>query len=160
MKNSADFTCVYCDYLGEFEILECNNCHAIIMVDNSYHYEPNLTCPCCTDYKTQYKYYTAQEIACDTLLQTGLNALKVSYQHDLEMEERIKKRNGLYDWELWKRYFIFKKYKYKVTILIDCITKSKIKGFNIRVDKFKKVTTDDNNTVYEWVNCKYLRKIK
>lgn len=161
MKNIDDFTCIYCDCFNEFQIFECNNCHAIILIDNNSmcsYYEPNMTCPCCTDYKTQYKYYTAQEVMSDFVLQTGLNTLKASHQHDIEMDKRIKKRNGLYDWELWKKTFTFKKHKYKITILIDDITKSKFKGFNICIDKYKIILTNDI-TMSEWVSCKYLRKI-
>lgn len=159
MKNPNDFTCIYCDYLNEFEIVECNNCHAVIIVDNTSHYEADLTCPCCTDYKTQYKYYTANEICYDIILSNGLFALKNAYQCDIEMEKRIKKRNGLYDWELWTKKFTFKNHKYVVTALVDDITKSKIKGFNIKIDKYKKIITDDKDVIYEWVSCKYLRKL-
>lgn len=137
--NGMSFDLI-CDIHWEnMSILECTVCGTVIKYLYDEFYEPNFRCPVCTDYKTNYKYYTKEEIDSNEELQAIIEMYKDFSKLQIENYERKEARKGLNDWELcksWKMKVGDKIYEFQ--LLIDSITnKNKLQGLRLEISKWK-----------------------
>lgn len=118
-------------------VIRCIECGAVIETFNDERYEPEFRCPVCTNYKTNYKYYTKEEIEEDEELQKLIRMYEVMEEELVYEDERQKDSKGLYDWELFKTLRVVAgDYIYYVQFIIDSRkNKNKLKGLNIKITK-------------------------
>ena len=61
-KNGMNFECI-CDAHWEcMSIIKCRDCGTVVIYYYDEHYEPDFKCPVCTNYETNYEYYTRNQI--------------------------------------------------------------------------------------------------
>jgi len=117
------FECIYDEHVSCFQVIKCTECGTYIFEHYDEDYEPNLRCPICTDYKTNFKYYTVKDIEEDEHKQREINMLKEFAKMAKEANERYIKRGNLYDFEKTHKKTIFKGQKYKVDIQLTSFDK-------------------------------------
>lgn len=132
-KEHCDFECIYDEHISCYSVLRCRECGTIIFYNYSDDgpYEPYLRCPVCSDYKTDYEYWTPEEIK-DSM--DKQEAIKM-YQHwteiTIEDEKRHTKR-GKYDWQLWNYKYYGHEKGFILELEIDDIqNKFKLKGLRM-----------------------------
>lgn len=105
-KIGQSFECIYDEHVSLISILKCTKCGTVIFSHDDEDYEPNLRCPVCTDYKTSFEFWTKEDVELSEEKQNTLKLYEKMNQDHIEEYERIKRRKGKYDFQLfvWK-YF-------------------------------------------------------
>ena len=135
-KSGESFESIYYEHVAGYDVLRCTECGTVIFTYEDYSYDPNLKCPTCTDYKTHFDFWTKEDIDSDEGKQEALKAYKEMNDYYKEQEERIKRRNGKYDWQIaiWK--FNTKKWRLHLILECDNITESYFKGLRLKINFF------------------------
>jgi hypothetical protein len=115
-KTGQSLECIHDEHVSCFSLLRCTECGTYIFEYYDEAYEPNLKCPVCTNYKTGFKYYTADEVKQDEHKQKEIDMYIKFAQLQREADERYEKRGGLNDWEKTHKKIIFNNKQYKITI--------------------------------------------
>lgn len=116
-KLHCDFESIYYDHASLTDVYRCRQCGTVIFGgDDEDHYDPNEKCPtCCGDESVcQNDYWTKEEIDSDPEKQKTIKSLEEFTAHERRHHERMKLRDGLRDWERWRKIIKTKKYKYMV----------------------------------------------
>jgi hypothetical protein len=114
--TGQSFECIHDEHVSCFSLIRCTECGTYIFEHYDEDYEPNLRCPVCTDYKTNFKYFTVKDIEEDENKQRVIDMYKDFARMAKEVDERYVKRGGLYDWQKTHKKTIFKGEKYVVDI--------------------------------------------
>lgn len=139
-ENGMSFKCI-CDVHWEcMSVIECTECGTVVKEYYDEYYEPNFRCPTCTNYKTNYEYYTKEQIESSEGLQAIINMYKNLNQIMQDQDYRRNQRNGLEDYQLLRpRQIKLGNYVYRFSLLIDSITnKNKLQGLKLEIKKFEK----------------------
>lgn len=132
-----------CDFHTQcLKIIECDTCSTVIWCFYDERNEPNFKCPTCTNYVTNYKYYTKEQIESSKELQEVIKSFKVFNQLEIEIDDRMIARKGLNDWELSKKLVVnLENYIYWFQLHIDSITyPNKYQGLRLKIYKIDKNT--------------------
>lgn len=143
-KHSGEsFESVYYENVSLLNVLRCTECGTVIFAMDDESYDPCLKCPTCTDYHTYFKYWTKEDIENDEEKRNEIKFLEEQTIRMEERDERRKKRNGKYDWEIAIKKFRGKKRCLELALECDDITKSYFKGLRLNVHIGKKENADD-----------------
>lgn len=150
-KSGESFESVYYDHIGLNDFIRCTECGTVIFAYEDESYDPNLKCPTCTGYKTHFEYWTKEDIESDPQKQLEISHLEEMTKMQIEQNERMKRRNGKYDWQIGSKEFGFKRYSISFELECDNITESYLKGLRLDVNIWKKEKLDD--ICNYWVKC-------
>lgn len=132
-KMHCDFECVY-DCHGLLEVvLRCKQCGTVIFTTEDEDYDPNLCCPTCGEYKTQFEYWTAEDIKADPKKQGTIKHLEQMQQEHIEAEKRRKRRKGKYDWQIGGFRIHSKKHGLIFNLECDNLFRTKLKGLRLKI---------------------------
>jgi hypothetical protein len=137
-KSGLSFECIHDEHVSCFSLLRCTECGAVIHYSYDEGYEPNFSCPVCTDYKTHYKYWTKDDILSDLNKQKYIDAMIEMDKWEEETYKLKKKRNGLNSWELWKTSKEKKNKKYDYSFECSDIREGWWKGLKFNINIWKK----------------------
>ena len=138
-KHSGEsFESIYYEHVSLQDVLRCTECGTVIFTTEDEWYDPHLKCPTCTDYHTHFKYWTKEDIESDEEKQNTIKAFKEMMDYKREQNERMKRRNGKYDWQIANKEFRGKKLFLGFHLECDDITKSYFKGLRLNIDIGKK----------------------
>lgn len=133
-KHSGEsFESIYYEHAFLQDVLRCTECGTVIFTTEDEWYDPHLKCPTCTNYHTHFKYWTKEDIEADEEKQNTIKFFKEMMDYKAEQNERIKKRNGKYDWQIAIKKFYGKKRYLELALECDDITKSYFKGLRLKV---------------------------
>ena len=150
-KFHCDFEVIYEEHGLLTSVYRCKECGTVIFGgDDEDRYDPNLTCPTCSNYKTWLEYWTKEDIENDPEKQKTIEGLIKAQEYEDEMYKRIKRRGGLSDSELWKKEFKFKNTLYKVTLECMNLWGERLKGLNLHIIKFSRKNSNDVGLYSEW----------
>lgn len=152
-KNiGQSFECIYSDDLSLCTILRCTECGTVIKSYDDERYDFHLCCPTCTDYKTYFEFWTKEEIESDENKQKEIDWLMDLSKRKKELDERIKRRNGKYDWQIISKTFYGK--KIYIGIFLDCndITESYFKGLKLKLHFAKKIKGENGYSRTKCIN--------
>ena len=147
-QSGESFNCIYYEHVSDYCVLQCTECGTVIFTYEDYRYEPNLKCPTCTDYETDFDFWTKEQIESDEGKQEVLKFYKKWDEYQKEQDKRIKRRNGKQDWQISRISFKTKKWHLKLTLECDDITESYFKGLRLKVDFFSKDDPPNNTGMY------------
>ncbi len=136
--SGQSFECIYSEEVLLKTVLKCTECGTVIFTRDDEWFDPHLKCPTCTDYNTHFEYWTKEDIESDERKQEILQGYKEMAQHQKEYEERRKRRNGKYDWQIAIKEFCLKKRYIKLSLECDNIMQSYFKGLRLKVQTGKK----------------------
>lgn len=114
--TGQSFECIHDEHVSCFSLIRCTVCGTYIFEHYDEDYEPNLRCPICTNYKTNFKYYTVEDIEEDENKKKEIQMYETFAKIQAEADERYKKRGNLYDWEKTHEKDILKGKNYKVSV--------------------------------------------
>ena len=120
-KNHCDFETIYCEHATLTDVYRCRQCGTVIFGgDDEDHYNPKEKCPtCCNDPSVTWnEYWTKEEIDSDPKKQETIKQMIEMQAASGRYYERRKARNGLNDWERWKKSYKTQKYQYDIVYLI------------------------------------------
>lgn len=138
-KHSGEsFESIYYEHVSLQNVLRCTECGTVIFTTEDEWYDPHLKCPTCTNYHTHFKYWTKEDIESDEEKQNTIKAFKEMMDYKREQNERMKRRNGKYDWQIANKEFRGKKLFLGFHLECDDITKSYFKGLRLNIDIGKK----------------------
>ena len=150
-KLHCDFEVIYEEHGLLTLVYRCRECGTVIFGgDDEERYDPNLTCPTCSDYKTWLGYWTKEEIENDPQKQKEINSLIAMQKYQNEYYERRRRRGGLLDSELWKKEFRLKNSSYTVTLECMNLWGERLKGLNLHIIKFSRKHSNDLGLSSEW----------
>lgn len=137
-------------------VIRCTKCGCVLFGADDERYEPNLKCPCCTEYTPEHtRYWSAEEIemdaSCKFTIQFYENLQRASEEHD----KRCKKRNNKLDWEILKKTIKFKNKVIYLALECDDITVSYFRGLRIMISSSKHVEKD-GKSIWKWNGLKYI----
>ena len=141
--SGESFECIYYEHGFLQEVLRCTECGTVIFTYEDERYDPYLKCPTCTDYKTEFEFWTKDEIDSDKSKQETIKFFKEMTDYKIEQDKRIKRRNGKYDWQIAVKKFYGKKNFLGIYLECDNITKSYLKGLRLKVHIGSKENEDD-----------------
>ncbi len=144
-ETGESFESVYYDHVGLRDFIRCTECGTVIFAYGDESYDPNLKCPTCTGYKTWFEYWTKEDIDSDPQKQLEIDHLEEMTKSQIEQNERIKRRNGKYDWQIGSKKFRFRRYSISFELECNDITESYLKGLRLDVNIWKKENADDLN---------------
>ena len=130
-----DFENLYSCHATLESFVRCKKCGTVIFAYNDERYEPNLCCPVCSDYETDFEYWTKEQIDADENKQRTITNLEMMQKEQDEAYARRKRRGGKYDWQLarWKKWGK----RHYIILELQCdsiLNKFKLKGLRLRVD--------------------------
>lgn len=141
-KGHCDFEVVYSEHVSLYTVLRCRECGTILFTYEDERYDPALACPTCGNYKTDFTYWTAEDIQNDVDKQNELAFIKKMEEHRIASEKRRTKR-GLFDWEIWKHTFTFKKSDIQFSLECNDLFATGLKGLNLEISKY----TQQNDSI-------------
>lgn len=132
-KLHCDFESIYYEHVLDYAVIRCKECGTVIFTFEDYRYEPHLNCPTCSDYKTNFEYWTKEEIDNDIDKQKQLQGLQLMEKERIEADKRHMKRHK-YDWEIGKCHLNISKNK-RIYFELQCknLFKSFLKGLRLKV---------------------------
>ena len=142
-ETGESFESVYYDHISLNDFIRCTECGTVIFAYEDESFDPHLKCPTCTGYKTHFEYWTKDDIASDPQKQLEISRLEEMTKMQIEQNERMKRRNGKYDWQIGSKKFRFKRYSVSFELECDNITDSYLKGLRLCVNIWKKEKLDD-----------------
>lgn len=143
-KNTGQsFESVYYEHVALFSVIRCTECGTVIFTYEDESYDPHLKCPVCTDYKTDFEFWTKEDIDSDETKQAAIKHYKEMTDYQIEQDKRIQRRKGKYDWQIAVKKFYGKKYSLSLSLECDDITKSYFKGLRLDVNIGQKEKEDD-----------------
>lgn len=142
-KSGESFESVYHDHVGLRDFIRCTECGTVIFAFEDESYDPNLKCPICTGYKPHFEYWTKEDIDSDPQKQLEIIHLEEMTKMQIEQNERIKRRNGKYDWQIGSKEFRFKRYLISFELECDDVTVSYLKGLRLDVNIWRKEKVED-----------------
>lgn len=119
-KLHCDFESIYSEHATLTEVYRCRQCGTVIFGgDDEDHYNTDEKCPtCCKDPSVTWnKYWTKEEIDADLEKQATIKALENEMARQRRHNERRQMRNGLYDWQRWKKVIKTKKHSYRFQLI-------------------------------------------
>lgn len=137
-RSGESFESIYYEHVSLQDVLRCTECGTVIFTTEDEWYDPYLKCPTCTDYKPHFKYWTKEEIESDEEKQNTIKFFEEEMVRQREQNERMKRRNGKYDWQIAIKKFYGKKRFLGLDLECDDITKSYLKGLRLDVHIGKK----------------------
>lgn len=150
-KLHCDFEVIYDEHGLLTTVFRCRECGTVIFGgDDEERYDPNLTCPTCSDYKTWLEYWSKQDIENDPEKQKTIDGLIKAQKYKIEMYRRIERRGGLSDREIWKKEFRGKNTLYVVTLERMNLWGERLKGLNLHITKFSRKNSNDLGFSSEW----------
>ena len=132
-ENHCDFECLYSCHASLDTVYRCKECGTVIFTGDDERYDPNLRCPVCGGYHHHGDYWTKEEIENDEEKQKQINGMIAYMEYEAEAYRRRKARGGLYDWQLFDKTYFKKKHSYNFELVVEDITKSKIKGLALKI---------------------------
>lgn len=142
-KNHCDFEAIYDDHACLSTIYRCKECGAVIFGGDDERWDPNLECPSCGGYKTSLEWWSGEDIKNDPEKQKMIEFF-IGLQKDMdEVYERRKRRNGLNDWEIWKKKFKNKKRLLEITLTCCNLFTTGLKGLSIEFAYYSRKKPDD-----------------
>lgn len=149
-KSGESFENIYYEHVSLQNFIRCTECGTVIFAYDDESHDPHLKCPTCTGYETYFEYWTKEDIDSDPQKQLEIRHLEEMTKMQIEQNERMKRRNGKYDWQIGSKKFRFKRYSISFELECDDITKSYLKGLRLDINIWKKEKQDDL--------CRFLRK--
>lgn len=142
-KSGESFESVYYDHIGLQDFIRCTECGTVIFAYEDESYDPNLKCPTCTGYETYLEYWKKEDIDSDPQKQLEIRHLEEMTKMQIEQNERMKRRNGKYDWQIGSKKLRFRRYLISFELECDDITRSYLKGLRLDMNIWKKEKLDD-----------------
>lgn len=139
-EKHCDFEVIYSEHVSLTTTYRCKQCGTVIFGGDDERFDPNLKCPGCGGYKTQLEFWTGEEIQKDINKQHTIEQLIQAQKLQDEMYERIEQRNGLNDWEIWKKKYYGKKHFFEFSLECCNLFHSGLKGLNFHITHGKKDT--------------------
>lgn len=150
----CDFELVYSGSCIFPTVLRCKECGAVVF-SHGYEYEdydPDLCCPDCGNYKTNFAFYTKAEIESDPDKQAEIKFLEEQQAEDEKSYARCKKRNKT-DQEIFKfRIKLSQKHALKVDLKCDNLFRTFLKGLYLSV---RWLEADEDNSML-WTFKKHI----
>lgn len=137
-KMHCDFECVYSEHASLQVIYRCKQCGTVIFASDDEHYDPNLRCPNCGEYKTWFEYWTAEEIAEDEEKQKAIEFYEHAQKELIEQNKRYLARGRKYDWEIGEYTIRGKKRGVKFKLECDNLFETKLKGLRLKISWLKR----------------------
>lgn len=132
-KLHCNFEVIYSCHPTLETTLRCKECGTVIFTHEDERWEPNLCCPVCSDYKTNFEYWTAKEIKNDKKKQNSINFLIKIQEEQEESYRRQKRRNGKCDWQIGKCKMKFANKIIVFELQCDNLFRTKLKGLKLRI---------------------------
>lgn len=150
-KSGESFESVFYDHIGLFDVLRCTECGTVIFTYEDESYDPYLKCPTCVGYDTHFEYWTKKDIDIDKEKQLRIKHLEEETERQIEANERQKRRNGKYDWQIGKKKIRLKRYSIDFELECNDVTKSYFKGLRLDVKIWKKENVEGLcSTLYKY----------
>lgn len=150
----CDFELVYAGSCVFPTVLRCKECGTVVF-SHGYEYEdydPDLCCPDCGNYKTNFAFYTKAEIESDPNKQAEIKFLEEQQIEDEKSYARSKKRNKT-DQEIFKfRIKLSQKHALKVDLKCDNLFRTFLKGLYLSVHWLE---ADEDNSML-WTFKKHI----
>lgn len=135
-EEHCDFESIYYEHATLTDIFRCRQCGTVIFGgDDVQRYDPDCRCPvCCHDDSVCHNnYWSGEDIAADPEKQKYIDAL-ISMQEEMDLaEERRRHRNGLFDWEIWKKQIYGKKHFFEFSLECSNLFHTGLKGLNFKI---------------------------
>lgn len=132
-NNHCDFEVIYSEHVSLQTVYRCNQCGTVIFGGDDERFDPNLKCPDCGNYKTSLEFWTGEQIKKDPEKQKAIDCF-IQAQKDMdECYERMERRHGLYDWEIWQKKYYGKKHFFEFSLECCNLFRSGLKGLNFRI---------------------------
>lgn len=141
--SGESFECIYDEHVSLYRVLRCTECGTVIFTYDDFRYDPNLKCPTCTNYETDFKFWTQEDIDSDEGKQEVLNTYKEIIEFEKQRNERIKRRKGKQDWQIAIKKIMTKKWILELILECDNITDSYFKGLRLKVNFWSYENPDD-----------------
>lgn len=142
-KSGESFESIYYDHIGLYDVLRCTECGTVIFTYEDESHDPNLKCPTCVGYNTHFDYWTKEDIEADKEKQSVIKHLYEETERQIEANERQKRRNGKYDWQIGSKKICFKRYAIEFDLECNDITQSYLKGLRLDVNIWRKEKVED-----------------
>ena len=142
-KSGESFESVFYDHIGLFDVLRCTECGTVMFTYEDESYDPYLKCPTCVGYDTHFEHWTKEDIDSDKEKQLRIKHLEEETERQIEANERQKRRNGKYDWQIGKRKIRLKRYSIDFELECNDVTKSYFKGLRLDVNIWRKENVED-----------------
>jgi DNA-directed RNA polymerase subunit M/transcription elongation factor TFIIS len=150
LQEHSDFSCIYSDHVQLTSVLQCNECGTVIFARDDEDDDPNLVCPNCTSYQTNFTFWTKEEIEGDPDKARHVEFYRNMREYDIEHDKRVESRGGLMDYELFHFPLIriFGK-QIKLELHVDSvINKFPLKGLSLYISIAKKEKHRDASGCY------------
>lgn len=132
-KLHCNFETIYSCHPTLETTLRCKECGTVIFTHEDERWEPSLCCPVCSDYKTNFEYWTAEEIKSDDKKQNSINSLIKMQREQVEADKRYFKRGYKYDWQIGKCKMKFANKIIIFELQCDNLFRTKLKGLKLRI---------------------------
>lgn len=142
-SHHCDFEVIYSEHVSLTTIYRCKDCGAVIFAGDDERWDPRLECPSCGGYHTSLEWWSAKEIEEDPEKQKMIE-FYIQMQKDMdEMYARVERRNGLHDWEIWKKKFRSKKSMLELNLVCLNLFSTGLKGLSLEVSYWGKENVED-----------------
>lgn len=142
LKTGEAFTCIYNCPGTLLNVLRCDKCGTVIFSSDDYqYYDDNLKCPTCTDYQTNFTYWTKSEIEKDS---SKAGTIKM-YEEFAEERHQIyirREKTGKYNSEVLKKTFRIKSKRIDFILGCDNYIRSPFKGLRFEIKIWNKDSED------------------
>lgn len=92
-KIGQSFECLYDEHIFCFSVIRCTECGTVIFEHYDENFEPNLKCPVCTDYHTDFKYWKKEDIKKDSQKQEMITLyLRMAKEQQKAEKKYIRKK--------------------------------------------------------------------
>lgn len=91
-KMHCNFEVVYSCHPTLEVVYRCKECGTVIFASDDEYYDPNLRCPTCGEYKTWFKFWTADDITKDEKKREAIKAYEAMQREQVEADKRYFKR--------------------------------------------------------------------
>lgn len=131
-KMHCDFEVVYSCHPTLEVVYRCKECGTVIFASDDEYYDPNLKCPTCGEYKTWFKFWTADDIAKDEEKQKAIKAYEAMQREQVEADKRYFKRGRKYDWQIWSGRIKLPNRAIYLDLECDNLFRTKLKGLRLK----------------------------
>lgn len=151
-KMHCNFEVIYSEHVSLTTIYRCKECGTVIFGGDDERWDPNLKCPHCSDYKPHTEFWDIDDINKDPEKQRAIEEIIKDQEWLDERDRRVESRNGLNDWEIWKKKFYFKNKTVMYEVSLECsnLFETGLKGLNLHISKFAAKKGDNIGLYGRW----------
>lgn len=132
-KMHCDFEIIYECHATLQVIYRCKECGTVIFAsDDVSYYDPNLCCPVCGDYETEFEYWSGEDIEKDSEKHEAIDFFMKMQKEQIESDKRYMKRKK-YDWQIWNGRIELLNRAVYLDLECDNLFKTKLKGLKLKI---------------------------